>query len=93
MATVYNFNKYLEVKQEKQKQFMIETCQTKSIDKQTNEVSSFFMSIIKRDLHMILLFKVPVLISLKGEFTFFIRELDVPPLGESNLMGPKNPSK
>ena len=27
---------------------------------------------------------------LKGEFTFFfIRELDVPPLGESNLMGPK----
>ena len=28
--------------------------------------------------------------SLKGEFTFiFIRELDVPPLGESNLMGPK----
>ena len=26
----------------------------------------------------------------KGEFTFFfIRELDVPPLGESNLMGPK----
>ena len=28
-------------------------------------------------------------IPLKGEFTFFIRELDVPPLGESNLMGPK----
>ena len=27
---------------------------------------------------------------LKGEFTFFIRELDVPPLGESSLMGPKN---
>ena len=27
---------------------------------------------------------------LKGEFTFFfIREMDVPPLGESNLMGPK----
>ena len=27
---------------------------------------------------------------LKGEFTFFIiRELDVLPLGESNLMGPK----
>ena len=26
---------------------------------------------------------------LKGEFTFFIRELDVPPLGESSLMGPK----
>ena len=26
---------------------------------------------------------------LKGEFTFFfIRELDVPPFGESNLMGP-----
>ena len=24
-------------------------------------------------------------IYLKGEFTFFIRELDVPPLGESNL--------
>ena len=31
---------------------------------------------------------------LKGEFTvFFIRELDVPPLRESNLMGPKNPWK
>ena len=29
-------------------------------------------------------------LDLKGEFTFFfIRELDVPPLGESNLMGPK----
>ena len=27
--------------------------------------------------------------NLKGEFIFFIRELDVPPLGESNLMGPK----
>ena len=27
---------------------------------------------------------------LKGEFAFFfIRELDVPPIGESNLMGPK----
>ena len=26
---------------------------------------------------------------LKGEFTFFIRELDVPPLGESNLIVPK----
>ena len=31
-----------------------------------------------------------VIIALKGEFTFFfIREMDVPPLGESNWMGPK----
>ena len=30
------------------------------------------------------------ILTLKGEFNFsFIRELDVPPLGESNLMGPK----
>ena len=38
---------------------------------------------------------VIVMCRLKGEFTFFffIRELDVPPLGESNLMGPKNQSK
>ena len=34
---------------------------------------------------------VIVMCRLKGEFTFFffIRELDVAPLGESNLMGPK----
>ena len=33
---------------------------------------------------------MPDMCYLKGEFTFsFIRELDVLPLGESNLMGPK----
>ena len=31
--------------------------------------------------------------SLKGEFTFFLFELNVPPLGESNLMGPKKSVK
>ena len=39
---------------------------------------------------VIFIYLIILLLNLKGEFTFFfIREMDVPPLGESNLMGPK----
>ena len=52
----------------------------------------FSVSSKKKHIHIFVrLYVYPnnLFLLLKGEFTFFIRELDVHPLGESNLMGPK----